>query len=515
MIFDLLLAVLLAQVPDQLARMEGTVVSATTGVPLKKAELTIESSGPSRRYASTSTADGKFVFENIEPGRYHMSAERIGYLDKDGGDLQLAPGSQTKDFVLKLIPGGVIAGRILDEDGEPIPNSAVAIVRVAGKLKIDADSTEVDADGRFIFAKLRPGRYYVNGWQRSPDGSEPSKLRTEIYAQTYYPGVPDMTGAVPLDLDAGMELRNLEIRLRMSRVYRVSGKVAGSNEGASLTLTREGDSLSYAQIGTDGSFQFANVLPGAYSIRVGRDAKWDTATGDFVHKRQTLFCNYPIDVGDKDVENLVIRLAPAAGISGKFTLVGALEGKHEKLPSVALTTGQLSPPPQIGEDGAFQFHLLPWNEYRIDVQDLPDGAYVKAIRFNAQELTRPNLDLTSGGSGTLEILVAPNAAEITGVVRKENGETATRAVAYLWNDSAAKTTTPGKEGGIVFRNLAPGEYHLLAWEIAADSGWDSNPSDPDFRKLFTNSITAVTVQEGSRERVELKLITREAIEAVH
>ena len=58
------------------------------------------------------------------------------------------------------------------------------------------------------------------------------------------------------------------------------------------------------------------------------------------------------------------------------------------------------------------------------------------------------------------------------------------------------------DGSFTFKNLAPGEYHLAAWDDL-----DGNPNRPEFFKPFESSATTATVHEGSHASVSVKLIT--------
>src|SRR5437867_3988132 len=67
------------------ASIEGRVVSAATGEPVRKANLMLVpwgggtvSTGPPQGSGAVSDAEGKFKFDNLEPGRYSLSAEKTG-----------------------------------------------------------------------------------------------------------------------------------------------------------------------------------------------------------------------------------------------------------------------------------------------------------------------------------------------------------------------------------------------------------------------------------------------------
>src|SRR5271165_936110 len=69
--------------PEAKCSVEGTVVSAITGEPLKKTELSLRpvgQSGGTPPYGTTTNAGGHFEITGIDPGRYNLFASRTGYL---------------------------------------------------------------------------------------------------------------------------------------------------------------------------------------------------------------------------------------------------------------------------------------------------------------------------------------------------------------------------------------------------------------------------------------------------
>jgi hypothetical protein len=89
------------------AIFEGAVVNALTNEPLRKAHVVL---GGDKNYAVVSSSEGKFRFERIEPGEYHLEASRQGFLDADDEPFfKLEPGEQVKDIVIKMTPQGVMA----------------------------------------------------------------------------------------------------------------------------------------------------------------------------------------------------------------------------------------------------------------------------------------------------------------------------------------------------------------------------------------------------------------------
>ena len=70
---------------DDLCSIEGRVLNALTGEPLKKVTLSLRNLDglpgmPRPLYSTVSGPDGRFAMKEIEPGSYLLSAERAGFL---------------------------------------------------------------------------------------------------------------------------------------------------------------------------------------------------------------------------------------------------------------------------------------------------------------------------------------------------------------------------------------------------------------------------------------------------
>src|ERR1700691_4132828 len=76
---------------DQLCTIAGTVLSANTGEPLKKARVVLhrQSDGSNERpLSSTTDATGHFTIDRIPAGRYGLRVDRANYLDTQYGQDQ-------------------------------------------------------------------------------------------------------------------------------------------------------------------------------------------------------------------------------------------------------------------------------------------------------------------------------------------------------------------------------------------------------------------------------------------
>jgi hypothetical protein len=110
-------------------------------------------------------------------------------------------------------------------------------------------------------------------------------------------------------------------------------------------------------------------------------------------------------------------------------------------------------------------------------------------------------------------VVSPHAADISGVIRNDKGETAragTVTVVRVSDEVRVEGLLRSEMGGrFRITGLAPGEYRIFAWEqIPAFLADDSQ-----FLKHFENAATVLKVDEDQHATADLKLISREAVQA--
>lgn len=111
----------------------------------------------------------------------------------------------------------IIAGRVLDEDGRPVPDTLVELwqANAAGRYRHERDQHDApldpnfagagraatDAEGRYRFVTIRPGAY---PWRNHANAWRPAHLHfslfgpsflTRLVTQMYFPGDP----LLPLD----------------------------------------------------------------------------------------------------------------------------------------------------------------------------------------------------------------------------------------------------------------------------------------------------------------------------
>jgi carboxypeptidase family protein len=481
----LVFALLLAQ--DK-AVVEGVVLNALTNEPLRKVSVTLDAGKKS--YAATSTSDGKFRIEGVEPGAYQPQVQRQGFLESnDEPPVKAAAGQEIKDVVIKLTPQGIIAGRVVDEDGDPVPDAHVNIersIQVNGRQVVfDSDQENTNTEGYFFVGAMKPGRYHLTATVSHNQGTRTSNPR-EDYVRS---------DDLPLLLAPGAAVRDVEIRMRKSRVFHVRGRISNlPRDHGRLMLWGESD--NYSATISEGAFSFDGVAPGNYTLKT---------SNSFIHRpdgtlaQPTQFCHLSVTVLGRDVEDLQVEFGPGPNVDGLLRIDG--NAHFEKPPDVGIIESMGFEYVTPKEDGTFG-----WTNLSPSVHPLnffpPEGFYIKSRQFNHQPLTQSMIDLSSGSGGTLEIVVAPNAATVSATV-PDGG----RGEVALWNDSVFELSSTDPSGAVKFKNLAPGEYRIAAWQKV----------EYDYLRIleFRGRFDAqkITLAEGSQQNIEVKLIPKTASDA--
>ena len=248
----------------------GRVVMAAEGNPLKSTRVALipeHSRSHSQIYATSSDSDGRFTLKDIPPGRYRFFAAHAGFVEQrykaginDTGPLfSLRPGENVSEVLFRLVMAAVIAGRVSNEDGEPMQRVEVVALRRPSEEEIeDSDSSrlrkiqmksvasaESDDRGQYRIFGLKPGEYLI----KAEDSFQPSRsgpvdesywvkqsLGSE-FGSVYYPGVTQMSQAQVIPIKAGEEAQS-DITMRRVKTLEIVGRVIGPTGPAANALIR-------------------------------------------------------------------------------------------------------------------------------------------------------------------------------------------------------------------------------------------------------------------------------------
>ncbi len=151
------------------ATITGRVVD-TGGTPVANATITRRRGGLADHPALAALSGGetwfsdragRFVIQEIAPGKVTLSASAQGFAPGLSARLELAPGQQLTDVEIRLGHGGAIAGRILLPPGRSVAGFEVLANRPGGA---PGGGSTPAFDGSFRIENLEPGRYEVQAF---------------------------------------------------------------------------------------------------------------------------------------------------------------------------------------------------------------------------------------------------------------------------------------------------------------------------------------------------------------
>jgi protocatechuate 3,4-dioxygenase beta subunit len=522
--------------------VQGKVVDAKSGQPIRKANVDVvggtgESSG---RHSATTSADGAFIFEDMMPGRYTVTLQRAGFAQtatsRGQATFTLQPGQSLTGLVFRMQAAGVISGKIVDADGDPMSGVGVSATMTGNNARFAqrylSGGGSTNDLGEYRIADLRPGKYVISAQppQTAPTGQVQDSEKPKehlLYVATYFPGTLDKSQAVDVDVRSGEEaVANFGVLT--SHVYRVSGTVTGVPNGALVQIflasKSGGEPLeNREQLRGDNRFEYQNVLPGTYAAMMLVVKGILTGAQP---EMQVVKLSPQIEVDKTDVEGVQLHGEPGGQLRGKFrldtgvkfdwtqlnvSLLPIVENESGASAGVAIgmAYSQANTHSTVSADGAFEIKNVPGGSYQLVIgahsDDLRDY-YTKSVIVGGKDVADSGFALN--GDVSLDVVVSAKGATIEGnVVDSKGAPVAYAVVAVVPNseqrarpDSYQQESTD-EHGHFVARGINAGSYVVLAFEEL-----QGDLRQPEFLKTHAGKGEKVELEEGSRKLVSVKII---------
>lgn len=524
------------------ARGEGielsvTVLDAVSGdaIPGARVELhRLRTMADPREWSYTGTTDtkGKSVLSNIVAERYSISATLKGRSAVSGAEqiVALASSAKPRPVVLRMFKSAALAGVVEDAEHNPMARARVELLEehwMAGQRTLARLRTAepTDATGRFSFADLLPGSYYLRA--RPDPAAVQQQLRASVnlpdpesrhvaFVNTLYPAAQFLETATPIVLSPDSDLRDVRIQVQKSRHYVVRGHVdnlAPTVPGPGLIFIRTVsfdsrfpfiadepyDEAIPTRIAPDGTFAYELGLPpGQY---------WAGYTPGGQANR---FGGTEFRVTDKDVE-FRTELWDGFPFQGRIvyddgTPAGNIQGtlrtfwSHRSIRSDAFATDS---------QGAFNRPLYSDGTFRIEFPD--SGLTVLKIEKDSHVYSGPEFEVTRAG-GPAVITVTRRGAAISGSVKlHKSAQDYPRGIVTLSIDPADPLDVPLRKrlnlpNSFTFEHLEAGRYRLCAW---VEEGTEINRvlGNPAYDSRLASLCESVAVKAGETRSVDLKQIS--------
>ncbi|HXH67653.1 MAG TPA: carboxypeptidase-like regulatory domain-containing protein [Candidatus Limnocylindrales bacterium] len=506
---------------DETYALRGKVLSSVDGTPIRG--VLVELKGPAQGNALTGN-DGSFVFSKLAAGEFAVSARKQGYFASELGEprgavvVRVQLDAATPELSLSLIPEGIIYGKIVDEQGEPLDGLEVqARRRFAGNsemIPVWEYTVTTNEAGEYRIVGLPSGSYYLLETPKKWTGNEATlfvaRRRKSGIPTHFYPGVLESTQAAAIRVFPGSS-QQINWRIAHQPLYQVSGRVQGKggseNSLVGLVSSYSEQNLALALTGPDGSFVFHGVSAGEYEVVALLGEGEDPEKLNVAVKAITLKAN---------VQDLVLQAFPRTRISVHF--------KEEYTHKSGGETADQSAPANVNfvradipddlasklssrqsEWDAQKKEIQLWLEpgtFRIEITT-PAKIYAASAISGNIDLLKEDLVVAPGSElEPLELVLRDDQASVTGTVRYD-GKPAQARVVLLPEYSPRKAAIIAADAGGKFQaqSLVPGRYSLLALR----NGTEIDLQDGATQRRIQSLGESVELQPNAQTSVELEL----------
>lgn len=497
----------------ELYRVAGVVVDSQTGRPVANASITLsDSEKPSDEKATASDADGRFAFD-VAQGRFRLMGfvagqpQQYGQMSPllgGGSSVVTGPGQDTRHLVFRWFRRAAISGRVSDQDGEPVEDARVFLLRSEPETErvrvTPVNQVSTDDKGEYRLANVPGGKYYlvVTGqpWTNSAPGPTDESARPAGYPPMYYPNTPDRARAAPLMLQSGEEAR-ADFTLTAAPAATVTVECDNCDaEGASKPRRRAGrrtlsvvaESLGGIEIGVAQRdvyrwpSVFEGLLPGRYLVRL-----FDTAP------EVPIMAEKWFDVGAADM-TVPLTLRPPSAVSGRVTFKGGaarpsgtLIVRLERVEDGSWMTSM------VRQDGAFRVSPVRPGKHRISLYGA--GCYPATIASGDTALPDGVVTVEDGAEARVKIEASNETGRVRGFAMRDDRPVDSVMVVLVPRDLAGGFSNQiyqtDSDGSFDWTTMRAGDYLLFGVDDPTIAC-----ADADTVKPYLAKATSIHIEPG-------------------
>jgi protocatechuate 3,4-dioxygenase beta subunit len=400
------------------------------------------------------------------------------------------------DIATKCVLAGTVVDAISGLPVGAVEISATSLAKDGGEVEAAPDSASSDANGRFTFDGLPPGRYVLQSY------------REGYTAPDRRPG----TGSEIVALVPGQHIENAVVTLMPGGTIsgRITDEAGTSVSGASLQALkysyrdgkRELEEMASTSTNVRGEYRLTGLAKGKYYLRVtsphwpGSNAGKDKAYVPLYYADATdLGGAAELEVNNGEVvTGIDLSIGPRPAVSIKGRVIGPTSSSHVNGVEVTLLSDQgntFFSPGQMSTDaeGGFKF------------SEIPPGSYVLVAQLdsNAQPDTtmwgRRSVEVSDGNVEDITVLLGQGVS-VAGRIRVEGDAefdvSSLKASLEPQEGLTLNSLMPvvedasvGHDGTFTFRHVPEGTYNINFFPLPAGL----NLGEPDGSVVLERGIT--------------------------
>ncbi len=543
--------------PQGTGSITGKVVNGITGEPIKNAS--VSAPGAQGKGARPTTDEsGQFQLTGLPAMTTSVIASAQAYPGLFGMGMAshvvtLSAGESQSGIVLKLYPGGVITGRIVDDGGDPMSGCNVTAMQAGQQANFGGRSGgrrrgggnpgsfgagQTNDRGEYRLSNIAAGRYVLEAQcfenipverpfgRRNEDTPRVSRV---TWAPMFYPAASTPDEATVTAVLPGAEIAGIDFQMHVATTLSVRGRIVGSagdENGMAANcqlvpyngLTPEPRMAQYFNANpSTGAFMPLSVLPGNYRATCTRMA--DQKAGKFE------VGTVDIHVGNEPPEPVTLQLSPGVPVEGILDepptqntqqaspQTGVVNAGTQ--PSVSLfPNGQPIygnfPQANVDESGHFELSNVSPGSYIVNVQPRDYRHYVQSITWAQKPVAGNEIEVAPGESGPLRITMGANVGALNVTVEgapQSGGQTFVYAIPTDRKPDQQSMSPIGIAQGtttVQSDHMRPGSYNVFVTSSAL-------PATEEVMELFAKLGRSVNIAESSQQSVTLALLDNDAV----
>jgi len=302
--------------------------------------------------------DGRYLVGGLAEGRYVVSAMLKAFVATAGfGDPSLSrkvtldEGEAREKIDFALIRGGVMTGKVMDDEGAPL------IARRVQLYTLDEQGRKGHYQGPFMYEMLQtddrgvyriyglpPGRYIISAGGEG--GGNPTRGGGGKFALTYHPDTTDEKQARVIEIKEGSEVTDIDIRFGSARkTYEAAGRVVDRETGKPVPRINVSGWSKVELGGTSSVFSTTAItdLQGAFKLSGLPPGRYEAEAMDSLGETGYRSDAVGFEITNDNVSGVEVKVFLGASVSGIVVIEGADAAAGKQLQSITVYPS-VSPP---------------------------------------------------------------------------------------------------------------------------------------------------------------------------